>query len=99
MAAATNRIERRSDLLADALTDRVNSTYKALTEPQPAWQARKSEWEQVRDYASQLQSGQLGLMRRSQGGPYDDAEVDRYVGHMERLVPKYTDKLQQMQEA
>lgn len=81
-----NRIQRRSDLLAEAIKDRVGHTYKALTEPVPAFQVKVPESDQLAVYQSRLANGELVRMRRSGGGPHDDAEVDRYVQHMERML-------------
>jgi predicted Zn-dependent protease len=88
-----NTVQRRSDLLADALRDRVGAAYHSLTEPAPAFRVAKPEDVQVREYLALVNSGQLPTIRESMGGPYDDAEVDRYVAHMDRLVPKHAMKL------
>lgn len=85
-----NRIQRRSDLLAEAIRDRVGHTYKSLTEPAPAFQVRVPQEDQVKVYLDRLQSGELLRLRRSAGGPHDDAEVDRYVQHMERALGRAT---------
>jgi len=89
LSASQNTVERRSNLLAAALKDRVKSAYTALTEPVPAFRVPKSEADQYREYAALVTSGKLITLRESSGGPYDDKEVDRYVASMERLAPKY----------
>lgn len=83
-----NTVERRSNMLADALRGRVDSAFHTLTEPVPAFRVAKSPEMQLREYQALLNSGQLPSLRESMGGPYDDKEVDRYVEHMNRLVPK-----------
>lgn len=89
MSRSQNTVERRSDLLAAALKDRVKSAYTALTEPVPAFRVPKSPHDQYREYVALVNSGQLPTLRESMGGPYDDNEVDKYVAQMERLAPKY----------
>lgn len=89
MANAVNSIERRSNLLAAALRDRVNSAHTALTEPVPAFRVAKPPEMQYREYMALVNSGQLISLRASSGGPYDDKDVDRYVAQMEKLAPKY----------
>lgn len=84
-----NTVERRSNLLAAALRDRVTSAYTALTEPVPAFRVPKDEATQYREYVALVNSGQLPSLRESMGGPYDDKDVDKYVSQMERLAPKY----------
>jgi hypothetical protein len=64
----------------------VTSTKRQLTEPEPAFQVKVPEEEQVKIYLQRLQSGELPRLRRSGGGPIEDAEVDRYVDHMERAL-------------
>lgn len=89
MSSSQNTVERRSNLLAAALKDRVKSAYTSLTEPVPAFRVAKPEADQFREYQALLNSGQLPSLRESNGGPYEDKEVDRYVAQMERLAPKY----------
>ena len=81
-----NRIERRANLLAEAIKARVNHTYRALTEPEPAFQTRVPEQDQIKIYQQRVASGELATLRESAGGPYPDAEVDRYVQSMERAM-------------
>lgn len=88
-----NVLQRRSDLLAAAIQDRVSTTYKALTEPEPAFRVKKPEADQVREYMGLVQSGGLRAMRQSSGGNYPDEDVDRYSAAMERLIPKYASDL------
>ncbi len=88
-----NTVERRSDLLAEAIRSRVNATFHTLTEPTPAFRVAKSPLDQVREYQALLNSGQLATLRESMGGPYSEADVDRYVEHMERLAPKFAQQL------
>lgn len=89
MPESRNTIERRSNLLAAALKDRVNSAYQALTEPVPAFRIPKPIDIQVREYVALLNSGQLPTLRESMGGPYPDDQVDKYVASMEKLASKY----------
>ena len=96
MPVHPNRIQRRADLLASAITDRVNTTYRQLTEPEPAFRVKKPELDQVRDYLNNVQNGSLHAMRMSNGGPYDDKDIDSYVQSMERLIPKYSQDLYNM---
>lgn len=86
MAFHGNRIERRSNLLAEAIKSRVGHTYRALTEPEPAFQVKVPEQDQVKIYQQRVASGELATLRESAGGPMPDAEVDRYVQHMERAM-------------
>lgn len=89
MTNSPNTIQRRSDLLAAALKDRIGSAYHALTEPTPAFVVAKPEDMQVREYLALKNSGQLPTLREANGGQYPDDQVDRYAAHMERMVPKY----------
>ena len=93
MTQSKNTVERRSNLLAEAIRGRVDSTFHALTEPVPAFRVPKDEFTQVREYHSLVNSGQLVSLRQSAGGPHSEEEVDRYVQHMERLTPKYAQQL------
>lgn len=86
MPEPRNRLQNRSDLLADALRARVNETYKALTEPVPAFQTKVPERDQIKIYQQRVASGELATLRESGGGPYPDTEVDRYVQRMEGMI-------------
>ncbi len=89
MSDSSNTIDRRANLLADALRDRVDSAFHSLTEPVPAFRVAKPPDIQIREYLALKNSGQLPSLRESMGGPYPDDQVDRYATAMERLAPKH----------
>ncbi|MFN8525105.1 MAG: hypothetical protein U0821_18570 [Chloroflexota bacterium] len=88
MAEKLSTVERRANLLADRLQKRSERLVRRMTGTKPPFQVAMDEESQVRVYVRRLLAGELPMLRQSNGGPFDDAEVDRYVAKMERLLAK-----------
>ena len=93
MRSRVNTLERRSQLIADRLKRQINVLVDQLTQPEPPFQTRVHELDQLRVYLDREQAGQIGALRESQGGPYPDTQVDSYVAHSERLKAKHAPQL------
>ncbi len=93
MASDRNILEARADLLGQTVKRRAELTMRKMTEPKPPFMVEMSEIDQVRRYLSDRDSGNLKKMRESEGGPYRDEDVDRYVAWGERMTVKHAPKL------
>lgn len=79
-------IERRAERLAQRMERRTSALVTRLTEPAPPFKTRINDEDQLRKYLDLRESGGLKGLRESFGGPHADADVDRYVARMERLL-------------
>lgn len=83
-----NPLDRRSQRLALRMERRTDALVRRLTEPAPPFKVSVNEFDQVRRYLDLRESGGIGALRESRGGPQKDSDVDRYVSHMEHLLAK-----------
>lgn len=83
--AEQNVLDRRVQLLADALKDRMAKVRTQIVEPRPYNQKPVSEENQVRKFLEVRDTGQLPALRERMG----DEEVDRYVRAMTGRANKY----------
>jgi hypothetical protein len=95
-----NTMERRADLLSARLEQRMGALRRTVTEPNPPFQVRVSELDQLSVYLERQNKGELAGMRARNGGPFSDDQVDQYIASMERAKAKHAPEvfIRQFQE-
>ena len=78
-------LERRRDLLADKLKDRMSKVTQYIVSPKPYGRTKMSEDDQVRKFVEMRDTGGLVDLRSQIG----DEEVDKYVRSMKGRASKY----------
>ncbi len=88
-----NPLDRRAQRLGERMQRRTDALVSRLTEPAPPFRVPINQHDQIRQYLDLRESGKLGTLRMSRGGPQPDAEVDRYIAHMEQALSKAAPEL------